>query len=381
MMNAASLIFSNIHDSTIPEFTAVRTMASVPFAGRYRLIDFALSNVVNSGITRVGIITHYNYQSLVEHIGNGKDWDLARRTGGIKVLPPFITAFDNSVAAKVYETRLEALLGVMNFITNCTEEYVVLMDSDVVLNIDFRKVIKAHEKTGADITIVTKKLRPDSGSIGKQSYCVRTNADGRLTDLTEVTDTDLESDELSVSTNIFVFKRRYLLDLLLDARVRGYKNFYRHIVSANIEKANIRAYEYDGYYAKISSLAGYYRENLNLLCPESRRALFEIDGRSIYTKIRNTAPTSYHPGSKIKNSLIADGCVIEGVVENSVIFRGVKVGRGTVVRNSVILQDTYIGNNASLDCVVTDKAAVIHDNRSLKGDESLPFFVPKGTMI
>ncbi len=381
MMNAASLIFSNIHDSSIPEFTATRTMASVPFAGRYRLIDFALSNVVNSNITRVGIITHYNYQSLVEHIGNGKDWDLARRTGGIKVLPPFITAYDNSVAAKVYETRLEALLGVMNFITNCTEEYIVLMDSDVIINIDFKKVMKEHEKSGADITMVTTKINPAKKQTGKQTYVVKTDDGGRVHDVTEMIAPDLLEDEVEISTNIFVFKRRYLLDVLLDARVRGYRNFFAHIIRDNLQKSNIRAYRYEGYYARIFSLASYYRESLRLLDPETRRALFNVENRSIYTKIRNTAPTCYHPGSSIKNSLVADGCVIEGVVENSVLFRGVKVGRGTVVRNSVILQDTYIGENASLDCVVTDKAAVIRDRRSLKGDENLPFFIPKGTMM
>ncbi len=356
-------------------------MASVPFAGRYRLIDFALSNVVNSNITRVGIITHYNYQSLVEHIGNGKDWDLARRTGGIKVLPPFITAYDNSVAAKVYETRLEALLGVMNFITNCTEEYIILMDSDVIINIDFKKVMKAHEKSGADITMVTTKINPGKQHTGKQTYVVKTDDGGRVHDVTEMIAPDRLEDELEIATNIFVFKRRYLLDALLDARVHGYRNFFAHIIRDNLQKANIRAYRYEGYYARIFSLTSYYRESLRLLDPDTRRSLFNVENRSIYTKIRNTAPTCYHPGATIKNSLIADGCVIEGVVENSVLFRGVKVGRGTVVRNSVILQDTYIGENASLDCVVTDKAAVIRDRRSLKGDENLPFFIPKGTMM
>ncbi len=356
-------------------------MASVPFAGRYRLIDFALSNVVNANIQRVGIITHYNYQSLVEHIGNGKDWDLARRTGGIKVLPPFITAYDNSVAAKVYETRLEALLGVMNFITNCTEEYIILMDSDVILNIDFKDVMKQHERSGADITMVTTKVNPGRKPLGKQTYVVKSDDSGRVKDVTEVIGPDLLEDEIEISTNIFVFKRRYLLDELLDARVRGHKNFFAHMIRDNIEKSNVCTYNYDGYYARIFSLTSYYKESLRLLDPATRRSLFDVDNRSIYTKIRNTAPTNYHPGSNIKNSLIADGCVIEGVVENSVLFRGVKVGRGTVVRNSVILQDTYIGDNASLDCVVTDKATVIRDRRSLKGDESLPFFIPKGTMM
>ncbi|MBQ2757023.1 MAG: glucose-1-phosphate adenylyltransferase subunit GlgD, partial [Clostridia bacterium] len=136
MMTAAGIIFSNIHDATVPELTGRRTMASIPFGGRYRLIDFALSNMVNSGISKVGVITHYNYQSLLDHIGNGKDWDLARRTGGIKILPPFITAYDNAAAGRVYSTRLEALMGVMNFIDRCTEDVLVLSDCDVICNVD-----------------------------------------------------------------------------------------------------------------------------------------------------------------------------------------------------------------------------------------------------
>ena len=155
MMRAAGLIFSNIHDASIPELTTRRTMASIPFGGRYRLIDFALSNMVNSGITKVGVITHYNYQSLLDHIGNGKDWDLARRSGGIKILPPFITAYDNEVAGKVYSTRLEALMGVLNFIDRCDEQALVLSDCDVICNVGLSNALAEHERNEADITLIT----------------------------------------------------------------------------------------------------------------------------------------------------------------------------------------------------------------------------------
>ena len=154
MATVAGLIFSNIHDSAIPELTTMRTMASIPFGCRYRLIDFPLSNMVNSGITKMGIITHNNYQSLMDHIGTGKDWDLARRSGGIKILPPFITAYENA-GAKLYSTRLEALMGVTNFISRCNEDYIVLSDCDGICNIDLGEVIDAHIANNADMTIVT----------------------------------------------------------------------------------------------------------------------------------------------------------------------------------------------------------------------------------
>lgn len=157
-MTAAGIVFSNIHDESLPELTRLRTMASVPFGGRYRLIDFALSNMVNSGISKVGVITHYNYQSLLDHIGTGKDWDLARRSGGIKILPPFITAYDAKGVGHLYSTRLEALLGVVNFISRCTEDVIVLSDCDTICNIDISDVIDRHEETGADFTVVVKRI-------------------------------------------------------------------------------------------------------------------------------------------------------------------------------------------------------------------------------
>ena len=156
-MTAFGLVFSNIHDKSIPELTRRRTMASVPFGCRYRLIDFTLSNMVNAEISKVGVIVHNNYQSLLDHLGNGKDWDLARRSGGIKVLPPFITAYDSLAASQLYTTRLQALMGVLNFIQHCTEEYAVLSDCDVICNLDIKDVLAKHEASGADITFVTKK--------------------------------------------------------------------------------------------------------------------------------------------------------------------------------------------------------------------------------
>ncbi|MBE6600562.1 MAG: glucose-1-phosphate adenylyltransferase subunit GlgD [Ruminococcaceae bacterium] len=377
-MTVAGLIFSNIHDSALPELTRMRTIASVPFGCKYRLIDFPLSNMVNSGINKVGIVTHYNYQSLLDHIGTGKDWDLARRSGGIKILPPFITAYDNAAANKLYNTRLEALLGVMNFIRRCNEDYIVMSDCDIICNIDIADVLDKHVAQGADITIATKRIAPKSYSLSNENEVIITDSDGNIKDITEYTATE---DEIDISMNVIVIKRVLLENLLLDAAAHGFNSFYRDIVGRNIGKLNIKVYRYDGYYSLVGSLESYFHASMKLLRPEARAGLFSISNRPVYTKVRNTPPAKYIDGSKVSNSLVADGCVIEGRVENSILFRGVKVGRGTVVKNSILMQDTYVGNDVKLNCVISDKNVMIKDGRELSGHESMPFFLGKGVKI
>ena len=377
-MTAAGLIFSNIHDECLPELTRLRTMASVPFGGRYRLIDFPLSNMVNSGISKVGIITHYNYQSLLDHIGTGKDWDLARRSGGIKILPPFITAYDAKATNSLYTTRLEALLGVTNFISRCTEDVIVLSDCDTICNIDLTKVLDRHEETGADITVVTKRVSGGNYNAERHSVLMLDEND-KIIDAAEYS-SDIKG-AFNVSTNIMVITRRYLITVLNDAAAHGYTSFFRDIIAKNVGKADFRAYRFDGYYSLINNLPGYFETSMKLLDSEVREELFETADRPVFTKVRNSAPTSYSSSAKVSGSIIADGCVIEGEVENCVIFRGVKIGKGTVVRNSILLQDTYVGQNVNLNCVITDKNTVIRDGRNLSGHESMPFYIGKGVMV
>ena len=377
-MTAAGLIFSNIHDQSIPEMTRRRTMASIPFGCRYRLVDFALSNMVNSDITNVGIITHYNYQSLMDHVGNGKDWDLARRSGGIKILPPYVAAYENSAASKLYENRLEALMGAVNFINRCGADYIVLSDCDCVLNIDLSDVIDDHIKSGAFMTIVTKKLDKTVYPFEIPVSVLKADDDGRIVDLV---DTVPQKGNELVSTNITVVSRADLQSIVAEAMARGYKSFHKDIIAKNLKKKVFRSYEYKGFYAVVSSLESYFANSMKLLEDDARRDLFGNADRHIYTKIRNSAPTKYADGAKVKNSLLADGCVIEGEVENCILFRNVHIGKGTVVKNCILLQDTYVGANVNLNCVITDKNAVIKDDRNLSGHESMPFFIGKGQMV
>ena len=376
-MEVAGLIFSNIHNSSIPELTNIRTMASIPFGCRYRLVDFPLSNMVNSGITKIGIITHNNYQSLMDHIGTGKDWDLARRSGGIKILPPFITTYENSNGGRLYTSRLEALMGVSNFISRCTEDYMVLSDCDGICNIDLSDVIDRHIDTGADVTLVTRKVTVDS-DIAERSKVIVADADGRVTSVSSYVQGE-EAEE--ISTNIMVVNRMILLNAISDAGAHGYTDFYRDILANRLSKIKVYRYLYEGIFIQLTSLESYFTNSMKLLDPEVRNGLFNADQRPIYTKLRNSAPTRYTGDAKVVNSYVADGCVIEGTVENSILFRGVRIGKGTVVKNSILLQDTFTGNNVTLNCVITDKNVVIRDGRMLSGHESMPFFIPKGGMV
>lgn len=376
-MAVAGLIFSNIHNSSMPELTSVRTMASVPYGCRYRLVDFPLSNMVNSGITKIGIITHNNYQSLMDHIGTGKDWDLARRSGGIRILPPFISSYDSANGGKLYSTRLEALMGVTNFISKCSEEYMVLSDCDAICTIDLNQVLEDHIKKNADITIVTRKVSEKKDIPSDGATEMKCDENGFATEVSAYIDHDRPAE---ISTNIMIVNRLFLLNAVNDASAHGYRHFYKDIIARRVKSARINCYHYEGIYLQITSLESYFRCSMQLLNPEVRGGLFD-ESKPIYTKLRNSAPTVYAEGSDVKNSYVADGCVIEGTVENSIIFRGVHVGKGTVVKNSILLQDTYTGDNVSLNCVITDKNVVIRNNRVLSGHESMPFFISKGAMV
>lgn len=376
-MTVAGLIFANIHDDTIPELTRTRTMASVPFGARYRLIDFMLSNMVNSGITKVGVITSNNYESLLDHLGTGKDWDLARRSGGIKILPPHITSFDNTAAGRS-SSRLEAIIGAANFILRCNEEHLVMADCDVICNIDLSKVMREHEKSGADITFVTKTMDMTDTVSAEKITVIQADGEGRVTDFSEQKSF---SGMTRVYTNIMVIKRSYLVNIMNNSMAHGYTRFLHDILSRDVSRADYRIYEYDGFYASINSMATYFSCSMKLLEPAVRESLFGDKNYPVLTKVRNSAPTRYLEGAEVKNSVIADGCTIEGVVENSILFRGVHVCRGAVVKNAVLFQDAYVCPGASLNCVVADKNVTVKDGRTLSGHETMPFYIGKSITV
>ncbi len=376
-MNAVGIIFSSINEKSVHELTKQRTMASVPFGCRYRLIDFALSNMVNSGINHVGLVTHYNYQSLMDHIGTGKDWDLARRQGGIKILPPYITAFANS-SNFLYKTRLDALVSIRDFISDCKEDVVVLSDCDTVCNLDLSAMVEQHINTGADITLGVKSSYVSQDST-RSVTIVNSDEEGKVTDISDYS--GMKNGFEDVYIRILVIGRKYLEELISDSIAHGYTSFTKDILIRNSNYHDCRVFKFDGYFATIRSISDYFSCSMDLLDPEIRRSLFGVSTRPIFTKVRNSAPTSYINGAIVRNSLIADGCVIQGTVENSIIFRGVKVGKNTHIKNSIIMQDTITGENVYLNCVITDKNVVIRDGRVLSGHETRPFFIDKNSYV
>ena len=378
-MSASGIIFSNIHDNNIPELTRLRTIASVPFACRYRFIDFTLSNMVNSNIYNISVITNYNYQSLMDHIGSGKDWDLARRSGGIKILPPNITAFANPHLDRRTNSRLDSLKTVAASIGRITDDYVVLSDCDVICNVDFSDMIRSHQESGADMTVAVKtaELTPETAH---NTVIFSSDEGGRITEVLAYPN-DF-SGTADIGLNMIVMSTAYLRQIVLEATTRDYSSLSRDIIGRRCSYMNYRVYRIDGYCPSISSFADYYKHSMELLTdPLARESLNNVKTRPVYTKVRNSTPTYYAQGSSAKNSMVADGCFIEGTVENSIIFRGVKIGRNATVKNSIIMQDTIVGDGAFLNCVITDKNAVIRDQRMLAGAETQPFYVSKGKMI
>ncbi|MBR5192126.1 MAG: glucose-1-phosphate adenylyltransferase subunit GlgD [Clostridia bacterium] len=368
-MRAVGIIFSNIHDDNVPELARIRTLGSIPFAGRYRLIDFPLSNMVNSGIDTVGIITKSNYQSLMDHVGSGKDWDLARKDGGVIFLPPFGDLGND----KLYTSRLEALKGITNFLFRADEEYVVMTDCDAVCRINYNHVIEQHIKNHADITVVYKR----GVKQGQRENAFNFVLDGER--IINVSVASEEDKEYNLNTNVFVMKKVLLQNIVMDSISHNKSHFLTDVIANNLKSMRIFGYEHKGFYAGITSLQAYFNSNLAILDSDNRKELF--GDRSVFTKIRDSAPTKYGNSAIVKNSMIADGCIIEGEVENSIIFRNVKVARGAVVKNSIVMQNSVIGENASLNCIIVDKAVVIRDKRNLSGSENHPFYIGKGTMI
>lgn len=369
--NVLGLIFASMHDETVIDLTKKRTMGSIPFGGRYRLIDFPLSNMVNSGIKEVGVITKSNYGSLLDHLGSGREWDLSRKNGGLHLLPPF-----SHVDSGIYRGRLEALNGVWEFVEHSSADYVVMSDCDIVTTIDYRDVVDFHVENGADITVVTGKSFYDR-SKGQSASVIGTDENGRITDV--MVDSQI-SGECSISLDMFVVSKEFLRQIVVSSASRSQYSFTKDILQACKDEYKFMSYEHKGYFSKIDTMIGYYEANMALLDTENRNNLF-IKSAPIYTKIRDNGPVRFGLESNIKNSLIADGCVIEGKVENCVLCRGVKIGKDAVVKDCVLMQDTVVGNKCSINSVITDKNVEIGEGKVLTGSSSYPLYIGKRAQI
>ncbi len=365
--NVLGLVFSNTYDRCLDEITSIRSMGSVPYGGRYRLIDFPLSAMVNSGMGHVGIITKSNYQSLMDHVGNGRAWDLSRKNGGLRILPPF-----NMNNVGLYTGKIQALAGAMDFISHSDEEYVLITDSSFIFNVDLTKMFKYHEDKNADITLAyVNGKAPSISELAEFDI----DTDGRITNLFRTTG----SDNANYSLNVLLMRKSLLERLINNAVSLNYHSFTEDILQRNVKSLKIYGYNFDGFVRVMDNIQSYFEANMALLDKENRKAL--LSTQPVYTKVKDDVPAIYGLDSHVSNSLVADGCVIEGTVENSILSRGVHIGKGAVVKNCVLMQNAYISDNVNLNCVIADKDVVIKPNKVLSGDITFPVYIGKGIVI
>ena len=370
MKGMHGIVFSYERRNDLRELTERRAPASIPFGGRYRAVDFALSNMVNAGITDVGVVLHGRFQSLMDHLGTGKDWDLSRKRGGLKLLPCYVDTErrgDGELRGKI-----DALIGIRSYLDTIRQDYVVMMDGDLVTNLPLTEVYEEHIRSGADITCVC----------GDDCFAV---ADGTYFEMDEtgkITDTlyHINQPRGRRSLEVHVLSRDLLISLVDECATHDHYSFRRDVLQRKRDSLNIRAFVWKEYAAQIRSVKEYYDRSMQLLQQSIRQELFCPD-RPIRAKSSDEASSYIHPESHCRNSIVGDGCRIEGVVEDSILFPGVTVEKGAEVRGCVLFKGTHIGENAKLHHVIADKYVDICAERTLMGHETYPMVVAKGSKI
>lgn len=359
------VVFSNSCENTLPELTAHRTTASVPIGGKYRMIDFVLSNMTNSNVNNVGIIAKSGFMSLMDHVGSGKAWDLSKKHSGVTILPPY--------AGVNFSNEIETLYQLRGYIEDACEEYVLIAQSNVIANIDYTELFYLHSVNEADITLVYKNMPvPDKLT----PTTIRSDGVGRVE---KVLIQPNVKDNCNLYLGSFLVKKDFFLELIIQAMSENELNINR-LIQKWADSYRMFAYECPGHCAVISSTEEYYKFNMSLMNKEIRDELFRTD-RPIYTKVRDDVPCKYGLTSSVKNSLVSQGCFIEGEVENCVISKGVHIGKGAKVKNCIIMQDTQIGENCSLNYVIIDKDVKIANDKSLIGTDSYPINIAKQSVI
>jgi len=359
-----------IHETDeLDKLTQGRCTATVPFGSRYRLIDFTLSNMVNSGIHEVGVFAHKKYRSLMDHIGSGKSWDLQHRQSGLFVLPPItddVQELSRGDLFHFYQNR--------DFFLRSKPEYVLIARSHMVCNIDYRKVLQYHLEQNADITVVChQSSEPVLGKARK----VRMNDDGRIVEIQ-----DSYGRMISEYSNMemYLMKKELLMDLVETSLAKGQDHLVRHAIFSKLDGLKVYGYVHNGFLAVVNTINSYYGNSMKLLQPEVWRTLFREPG-PIYTKVKDGPPARYSNDAIVERSIIANGCVIEGEVRNSILFRGVHVHKGAVVEDSVIMQNGVILPKSVVKCAIFDKDVVIEENQQIKGVSSGPYLAGKRKVI
>lgn len=356
-------------ESLIPKLTENRPLAAVSFAGRYRLIDFALSNLVNAGAQNVGILFRDKARALMDHLRSGKEWDLARKRDGLFVLP------QTTKGESDWMDDAPALACHIDYLKKSRQEYVIMSGTSMVFTMDYTPFIEAHKASGADVTILYRQEDDDFDFTRATVMAVKDN--GEVTDLA-VNPAHRFSN--SVAMGVYIMRREFLIDLVRDVLAHGGRNILRDGLVRYLNEYKVYGYRYDGYVARIDTTLKYYQHNMDMVKEENWSALFG-QAQKVLTKIKDEAPVKYKEQAKVRRSIVANGCIINGEVENSVLFRGVKVEAGAVVRNCVLMQRCVVKAGAVLENVICDKYGTITEGRYLKGETNYPLLVEKGVVI
>ncbi len=370
MKGMHGIIFSYGEKPGLGQLTAKRIHGSLPFGGDYRVVDFMLSNMVNAGITDVGVIMHGKCQSMLDHLGTGKSWDLSRKTGGLKLLPAFAYSESRGTVGP-FRGKMEALGCVIEYLRHIRQDYVVLSDSDLVANLPLRSVLDAHIASGADMTCVCTSHPGESGD----TYFTLDDT-GRIVD----TAYDVRTPEGYQSLNIFLLSRELLLKLVEECMAHDRYSFRRNVLQEKGETLRFNGYVWDGFAARINSVQAYYQRSMELLRPEIRSELFCAQ-RPVYAKENDAASTYIDPDGECVNSLISDGCDIQGSVRNCVLFRGVRVEKGARAENCILFKDTVVKAGASIRCVIADKNVEFGGDVAMAGHAQYPLVVEKNTKL
>ncbi len=366
--NVLGFIFAATLDDKIPELASSRTTASVPIGGKYRIIDFDLSNMSNSGISNVGIVAKSNFQSLMDHVGSGSAYDLSKRRSNLSILPPY--------DGKAFSSFVETIYNMHGYIEHCREEYVLISQGNVITNIDYTDVFDFHSKKKADITLIYKNHAIAQGY--DRPITLDVDNDGKVNQIF-VKPGVVDKGVFNHAYGSILIKKDLLMSEIRNA-ISVNQLDVKRLLQSSLGKYSIYAYENKGYCAAISSINDYFEFNMDLMKKEVRDELFNPQ-RPIYTKVRDDAPSRYGLTSNVKNSIIAQGCVINGEVENCVISKGVYVGEGAKLSNCIVMQDTKIGCNTNLNYVIIDKDVTIKDGRSLMGYDSYPIYIAKKSVV
>lgn len=357
----------------IPPITDIRSIAALPIAGRYRIIDFVLSNMSNAGIVNIGVATESNYSSLMDHIKSGKPWDLDRKKQGLNILPPNM----GHISTGVIRGNIDMLAGIKDFIRRSHQTYVILSLGACIYNIDFEKVVRSHTANQADITIVYKNMAGAEERELSRFTLIDVDGEQRVTDV-EVKPYYPKTSNASME--IYVMEKALLESIVDECSARGDHDFIKDAVAKKMDGLRVFGYEHKGYADLIDSMKSYYRNNMLLLQADMRRELFN-PASPIYTKTKDRTPAKYGAEARVSNCFISDGCVIDGSIENCILARGVRIAKGAVVKNSIIMQDSVVEENVELDHVVFDKEVYITKGRKLIGQDSYPLAISKGTQI